>query len=76
MVVDLITVVKLTLVELFDTCNGVDSVNAFDGAGFIFVGVAPWNRFIPVEVGLDGISLAVFLDFEFFVAAVCGVGEA
>ena len=73
---DLVAVVHLGGVELAFSRNGVDSVHAFDGTRFVFIGISPRNGFIPIQPRLDGVSLPVFFDFEHFVASIGGIGEA
>ncbi len=74
-VVYLVAIVELLGVEFLDAGDGVDAVEALDGALLVLVGVAPGYGLGPVEVGCHGVALAVFLDFILLVASVGGVGE-
>ena len=63
-VIHLVAVVELGGVELAGTGDGVGAVDALDGALFVLVGVAPRYSLVPVEMGGDGIALAVLLDLK------------
>ena len=75
MVVDFVAVVELRMVKLARTGDGVGAVDAFYRTLLVFIGVAPWYGLVPVEMGSHGVTLAVFLDLEVFVASVGRVGK-
>ena len=45
-------------------------IHALDGTLFILVGLAPRDILVPVQVGRDGITILVLLNFEGFIAAI------
>ena len=75
-VVHFVAEVHLLVVELAHAGYGVGAVDRLDGALLVLIGVAPGYGLVPVEVGLHGIAFFVFLNLEFLVAAISGVGEA
>ena len=71
-VIYLITVVQLTPVKQFLTRYGIIGIETLKSTLLVLVGFAR-QRFLPVQVGLHGLTILIFLNLVGLVATVCGV---
>ena len=76
MVVHFITVVELLGIEFAHSRDRVRAVHAFNRPEFVFIGIAPWNSFVPVEMRSNRVALTILFYLELLVSAESRVGKA